>query len=471
MCRIFAIILALGACVTHAQSLRDQALEARSAAYDSGMRDKDSKRTRTDEGFVGGAGGQMDGAPSALPGDGGDGGDGGGVTTGAGDYVPTTYGLQMNQYMPADYEFRFPLVVSFDRDPNMPPPGPALPWSSINGPSGLEYQGQWLSPYSPEFQLPFGMQVYNGPNYPSPETTDYPSGVFIVKYNGMFCPDPSLIDVAPELFATPLPPSFAEVQVKANEFCVNECGSGFEMTDFDMTQWQYTCYIDGAEGKAYQVASWGGSKCEKTEDNGLIQACNPLTGMIAIRGHLRESASTYPEGDLDGDGVISMVDLIRARNIAFGPKLQGIGESRMLIKRSFLEDAPGNGTFSSLSAEEAMLRLDEVVVIDGAQTFADIFEITHWEPGIPVICPDPNIHDPVQYQDIVNQHFTYLAEFTSGNGGTPGAALNDDYCAATHGPGSLCAAGADVAGVGHCKVNSDGTHTIRLVGGNCMKCI
>jgi hypothetical protein len=83
---------------------------------------------------------------------------------------------------------------------------------------------------------------------------------------------------------------------------------------------------DTTAGTAYQVATWGGTRCEKVADNGLMQPCNPVEPLIEVRQYLGQPATACPDCDLDADGQITLVDLTMARNGAFGPKSVGVGE-------------------------------------------------------------------------------------------------------------------------------------------------
>ena len=77
--------------------------------------------------------------------------------------------------------------------------------------------------------------------------------------------------------------SFTEAKTAADGHCQTLCGEGFERTDCDMNQWKYICYNynTGSGWKSYNIVTWGGTQCEKTVDNGLVQACNPVTGVIS----------------------------------------------------------------------------------------------------------------------------------------------------------------------------------------------
>jgi hypothetical protein len=219
------------------------------------------------------------------------------------------------------------------------------------------------------------------------------------------------------------------------------------MTDFDMNQWRYGCWADTTAGTAYQVATWGGTRCEKVADNGLMQPCNPVEPLIEVRQYLGQPATACPDCDLDADGQITLVDLTMARNGAFGPKSVGVGETHAKIFNSGV-DAPG-----------AMVNLTQFVD-DSSGGAGDYLEITHWDTGVVIDCGD------------VNQHLPYLQELTVSDAsfpGKPGQAMADEMCQL--GGLAYCSDGAMMYSIGHCHIAPDGTHFIRISAGACMKCL
>jgi hypothetical protein len=341
---------------------------------------------------------------------------------------PETYPQQEDYILPPGHNWLLPQIVALDESQ----PG-ELTWNTdLNFLEDSTYFGKYMLGIGPLHQEPFGV---------GEQTTPPPAGSYIIEYLGPTC------TTSPVNPATPLPPAFSEAKTSADNYCVNMCGSGFEMTDFDMNQWRYACYktMTANGPRAYNYVTWGGSQCEKTVDNGLIQACNPLTGLIQVRQNLRKPVAECPECDLNGDGEITLLDVIRARNKAFGPRKQGLGLSYPIIRRS-------NTTI------DQSIGLDPNTLQQAAVTY---MEVTKWNSTEPVDCNDTSGH-------II--HLDALTTSSPGSTTLFGQTLANQYCADTYGGAGICQGGAIGYSIGHCRINKDGTHSIRIVAGYCMKC-
>jgi hypothetical protein len=329
-------------------------------------------------------------------------------------YVPITLDPLRTYSLPSNYSFHFPLIVSFDDQSG------ALPWQDYLGTQfNFTPLGRKLLQTSPDWVLPMGFQAFAGPNYPDPATHAYPAGIFLVRYTVPACPDP---DLWPEYLATPAPPSYVDAKADADAWCAATCGVGFEMSDFDMNQWQIGCFKFNGDPQASQVATWGGSQCSKVEDNGLLQPCNPLEPLIDVRQYLGQPASACPACDLDEDGQITLVDLTMARNTAFGPLNNGLGESRAIMV-----DAEG-------TMQDTMTGLDTMDFADKDRG-GFVFEITHWETGIAIDCLNNDPSDP----DSLAQRFD---DIIAPQEGAPMKEMADAYCEAINGPGAYCSPAA-----------------------------
>ena len=346
--------------------------------------------------------------------------------------VLTTYEQHVTYGLPLDHNWHIPVMGALE--------GPVT-WGTNLG-NLFNYDGKYMFNSIPSILDAFGYAVYDAPYPPQAPV----SGVRLIEYNSPGC-DPANIN--PD---TPEPPSFADAKATANAWCESQCGSGFAMTDFDMNQWQYACYgivIPPFTFKSYRMVTWGGTRCEKILDNGLVQACNPLTGLTEVRSHLGDDAASYPQYDLDGDGVISLRDLTLARNEAFGPYQQGLGETFPAIYK----------TNTTIDQSLALTQF----VVPGNQRIASYMEITHWDtdPLNPIDCNDPA------------SHIIPLEELSTSDPGGPsriGQDLADLWCQATSGPTSRCAQDSLGYTIGHCRILPDGTHVIRITGPYCMKC-
>jgi hypothetical protein len=341
---------------------------------------------------------------------------------------PGTYDQHESYILPPGHNWLFPQMVALDESQ-----AGALPWNTgLNLLLNSTYFGTYILGYGPLHQDPFGM---------GEQTTPPPAGSYLIEYLGASC------TTSPVNPATPLPPAFAEVKASADAYCGSLCGDGFEMTDFDMNQWRYACYKTMTTNgpRAYNHVTWGGSQCEKVVDNGLIQACNPLTELTATRSNLGAPVASCPDCDLDGDGEITLLDLILARNAVFGPRQQGLGLTFPIIRRA--------GT----TIDES-LTLDPDALQQAAVTY---MEVAKWNSTSPVDCNDPSGHIGA-----------LVALTTSSPGSTTlfGQTLANEYCADTYGGAGICQGGALGYSIGHCRVNPDGTHVVRIVAGYCMRC-
>lgn len=352
----------------------------------------------------------------------------------ADDYVAPTYLQQKFYVMSSGLDFRVPVMTGFV--------GAPVPWSyDLRGQwPNMTFAGKYLREDSPDYDLSFGLSVFDGPDYPGQATNAYPAGVFIVEYSITNCVP------IPEFLNTPLPPAWQDAKADADTWCATTCGVGFEMSDFDMNQWRYGCWADTSAGTAYNVAAWGGTRCEKLADNGLIQPCNPLQPLIDVRQHLGQPVADCPDCDLDQDGQITLTDLTLARNVAFGPLKVGEGETHAVLMNS------------GSDAHTAMTTLTQWIEEDQS-SYGTYLEITEWETGISIDCADPD------------QHLPFLDDLTISDHGQPtepGQAIVDFLCQLQG--FTLCASNSMMYSIGHCRIGPDGVHRIRI-SLNCMKCV
>jgi hypothetical protein len=236
-------------------------------------------------------------------------------------------------------------------------------------------------------------------------------------------------------------------KAEADAFCADACGSdAFTMVDFDMNQWMYSCYttfVPGVGPRAYHWATWGGSLCAKTVENGLIETCNPPTHMITVRQNLNEDATVCPECDEDEDSFITLVDLIMARNDAFR-KEQALGMTFPMI-------------YDSQEEIENAVGIDKT---DSSPIEVTFLEITKWTDTEDVDCENPG-------QDLI--YLPLLTDSDEDASHLMGQSMANAYCVAKHGMGFVCDTGAIGFSLGHCQV-INGVDTIRAVAGYCNKC-
>lgn len=349
-------------------------------------------------------------------------------------FVPTTYPLTKTIALQDGHEWLFPVMIARGTDGTDPA---SLIWQTdFSIVYATAIIGKYFYTFPDDSEDTFGLVIHDGSTI-WPQTP--PAATQMVEYNGPACA---------EVFRnpnTPLPPSFVDAKAAADQYCVDLCGDGFEMTDFDMNQWQYTCFsrIVGTP-KAYQVAAWGGSQCEKKIDNGLIQACNPITGVIAVRQNLGGPLGNCPECDVNGDGVIALDDLIAARNEAYGPHRSGAGYTFALVRET--------GTTIDQAVD-----LTQFMSLPNSEAGAIHVEITHWNSTTPVDCNAPGMNHSLLHE---------VTEPAPGGSQYLGQRMADDYC----GP-AICSAGGLGYTIGHCRINDDGTHSIRITLGFCYDCL
>ena len=355
-------------------------------------------------------------------------------------YVPETLGKMRSFTLPAGHTWFVPVMASLAQDPGRTPNDP-LPWQNdLYNLFGLTtYVGRYMRAYVAQHADPFGLAIDNGPAYP---TTIPPATVRLIEYNSIGCLP------ANQNPATPTPPTFTAAKAAADAYCQTLCGQGFEMTDFDMNQWKHICYNfnPGTGQKSYNVITWGGTQCEKTVDNGLVQACNPVTGVIEVRNNLNQPSTVCPNCDKDGDGLVTLKDLVIERNSAFGPRRQALGLTFPVI---YPTGKTVNQTMDLTS-----------YVYSGADIMdVDYIEITGWNVGIPVNCLNPG------------EQGNYLDDLTKSNpldSTLLNQTLANAWCQAR--AYNICVAGALGVTFGHCRINKDGTHSIRAAAGYCLKC-
>jgi hypothetical protein len=353
-------------------------------------------------------------------------------------FTPTTYNMQKTHLLPLTHIWRFPVMGALDKSDI----GELPSWQyDLQNLQGSTYRGKYILGIVPNFAQAFGFALSDGPAYP---TSIPPAGVWLIEYIGANCATQNRNPL------TPVPPTWSEAKATADAYCQSLCGLGFEMTDFDMSQWRYACYVakiaDPSVYRGYQVSTWGGSECSKTLDNGLIQACNPLTGLVEVRANLDRPPSFCLGCDLDGDGIISLKDLTISRNHALGSRQQGLGQTFPII-------------YDARRTIDQSLPLTQLVLPQN-QEAVDYMEITHWDANTPVNCNDPNSHpSPLLMLTTSDQASTTLF----------GQALANGYCQRLG--ATYCATGALGYTIGHCRINKDGTHSIRVAAGYCHKCL
>lgn len=356
-------------------------------------------------------------------------------------YVPETLNKTLSFTLPSGHWWFVPVIASLAQDPARPPTDP-LPWQNdLYNYLGLTtYVGRYIRAYVPHFADAFGLAVYNGPAYP---TEIQPATVRLIEYSGVGCIP------ANRNPATPAPPSFTDAKAAATGYCQTLCGQGFEMTDFDMNQWKYICYNynTGTGGwKSYNVITWGGTQCEKTVDNGLIQACNPLTGVVQIRSNLDQPLASCPNCDKDGDGLITLKDLVIERNTTFGPRKQALGLTFPVI-------------YPTGKAVNQTMDLTSYVHPSADVMDVDYIEITGWDLNTPVNC----LSTGDQYSKLPDLTKSNPADSTLLN-----QYLANSWCQRRG--ATTCMSGALGVTFGHCRINKDGTNSIRTTAGYCMKC-
>lgn len=356
-------------------------------------------------------------------------------------YVPETLDVRVFYVLPSGHEWRVPVITSLDRQPDRPISDP-LPWYYNLWEVFQKFVGKYLVYYFARYVDSFGLAIYDGPAYPSEIP---PAGVQLIRYNDVGFRRCYPADRDP---ATPEPPTFSAAKLAADTYCQTLCGSpDFEMVDFDMNQWRYTCYKYGT--KSYQIVTWGGTRCEKTLDNGMVQACYPLTGAVEIRRNLGNQAISCPACDKDGDGVVSLQDLILERNNIYRPT-QGLGLTFARVVNT------------TQTVDQTMNLTQYVTPGSGlSNSAATYLEITHWQPGTPVDCKAP-LGSP-------NHQLNWLPELTISDQTSHylGQLLGNQYCQAQ--ASNVCRTGALGMIFGHCRINRDGTHSIRATV-YCMKC-
>ncbi len=354
---------------------------------------------------------------------------------------PLTYAQDVEYDLLGDHHWFVPVMGALARDPQRPANDP-LNW--ITGTLG-QYYGNFIWDdgyfYQARYQLPYGLTL-GPPPYAGPIP---PATVRLVKFAGSNC------DCANRDPNTPFPPTFSEAKTAADAYCAACCGDGYTMVDFEMNQWNLTCYNFG--GDSYKVATWGGTRCGKVQGQTIIE-CDPHTKLTTVREHLWQNPlEECPECDLDGDGAISLVDVILARETGFVPRHRGVGLTYALLLSTGELWIPGSGATIDQTLDPSPFVGPDVQIIP-----VTYFDMTELAPGIPVDCTDP-------------------AEFQAGflNGIVSGGGINnslaDSWCSLFGQPGATeCSEYGMAYQIGHCRVSPDGTHSIRVTLGFCMRC-
>jgi hypothetical protein len=343
------------------------------------------------------------------------------------DKDPETYDQMVVYNLNGNHHWHIPIMAALDRDATQPPDTP-LPW--ITGTGLGPYLGDYLEDYVARVQLPYGL-VLEPPPYQGPIP---PAGVRLIRFFGPGCAyserDPLTGD----------PPTHSAAQAAADAYCALMCGDGYTMTDFDMNQWDIVCY--NFDSHSYKVVTWGGTRCGKVVGN-TVYTCDPQSRLTQVRAHLWQSPiDECPECDLDGDGVISLIDVVLARNSGFVPQRRGLGLTYPALY-------PTDYSYVDEVFDPAPFVRSDVELIP--VTYMDI---TEWH-GWPVDCNTPEMHTAF-LGDIFDGGLNHLqSESWCGQfGGAP-------FCDPQH-LGFM---------IGHCRVNPDGTHSVRVVFGYCLKCV
>lgn len=348
-------------------------------------------------------------------------------------YESSLYGLGKNYSLPQSHRWVFGVMGPLEGG-TQPGFSDNLNWNpNLDQLINSTYLGKYMLDFHPKFVKAFGLTLQDGPQYP-PELP--PAGVRLIQYNGP-CIPPFRNPLTPE------PPTFAAAKAAADGWCASHCGEGFEMTDFDINQWRYACY--GYSGKGYQIVTWGGSRCEKIVGEEVI-SCAWLTGFIEIRNNLGNPASSCPTCDLDADGTITLQDLTLARNQLPALAFRGERQTFPVI-------------FDSRTTVDQTQALTQIVTRDNID-YATYMEITHWNATTPVDCNNPS------------SHLGFLETLTKSNPTDPtlfGQALANIYC--ENAGGTYCAQDSLGYTIGRCRINKDGTHSIRVSAGYCMYCL
>ena len=359
---------------------------------------------------------------------------------------PLTYGgpgVQVEYDLWGDHHWFVPVMGALARDPDEPPEDPLNWMSGVLGPYGGEYLWDEGFFYQARYQLPYGLSL-GPPPYSGPIP---PATTRLVHFFGHNCDcdnrDPT----------TAFPPTFTEAKAAADAYCAGMCGDGFTMVDFDMNQWYLTCYNFGSD--SYNVATWGGTRCGKVEGQTIIE-CDPHTKLTQVREHLWQNPlEECPECDLDGDGVISLVDVVLARETGFMPRHRGVGLTYALVFLNGSTQDSDSGAKIDQTLDPTQFVSPEMQLIP-----AVYFDMTEWDVGVPVDCNGL----PPELQVLLLSEITYAAGI---NG-----SLADSWCAAYGQPGATaCANGSMGFQIGHCQIWPDGTQSIRVVIGYCMDCM
>ena len=352
---------------------------------------------------------------------------------------PLTYAQNVEYDLLGDHHWFIPVMGALARDPQRPANDP-LNW--ITDTLG-QYYGDLIWDdgyhYQARYQLPYGLTL-GPPPYAGPIP---PATVRLVKFAGSNC------DCANRDPNTPFPPTFSEAKAAADAYCAACCGDGYTMVDFEMNQWNLTCYNFG--GNSYKVVSWGGTRCGKVQGQTIIE-CDPHTKLTTVREHLWQNPlDECPECDLDGDGAISLVDVILARESGFVPRHRGVGRTYALLFPT------GDPLYAGTTIDQT---LDPSPFVGPDMQIIPVtyFDLTELAPGIPVDCSQ----DPEFQAGFLNG----IVHFGGING-----SLADSWCSLFGQLGATeCAMDSLAYQIGHCRVSPDGTHSIRVTMGYCLRC-
>ena len=196
--------------------------------------------------------------------------------------------------------------------------------------------------------------------------------------------------------------------------------------------------------RAEQVGNWAPTKSGQNFRKNV--AIFSGTRIIEVRNNLNQASSTCPNCDKDGDGLITLRDLVIERNTTFGPRKQALGLTFPVI-------------YPTGKTVNQTMDLTSYVYPGASLVDVDYIEITGWDTGVPVDC----LTTGDQYSKLPDLTKSNPSDATLLN-----QALANSWCQRSG--ATTCMSGALGVTFGHCRINKDGTHSIRAIGGYCMKC-
>lgn len=375
------------------------------------------------------------------------------------DYIPETLVKTEEFYLSQNQVMFAPVMQSFARQP-------PLYFQEFHWRNGSAITGLIIDSHVPQRVTPWGFQLDYGPNY---YENGWPiSGAMLVEYENYGClpPIPGLF----EFNLTRMPPEFMELKQNADDFCENRCGSGYEMTDFDMNQWRYYCYnyqINGTIPRSYNFATWGGSRCEKIVGNTTISCGLTPIDPNKHRGHnVAQLEPFVKKSQLTAQASQgkNAVNELTSNKRPYPPTYSKIpkalpyhvgGLKGQGLTFPFIYSSQGRKINELHDWPEYV---NETVIIPDISTII----VTHWNDGTPINCTDYG----GQYGQF---RLDYLAHSNPSDSTLFGQHFADEWCQLRN--FNYC--GSDHLGMtfGHCRISPTGEHFIRATGGYCLKCV